>query len=133
MITAEQLERLEKAAEAWVDRPEHRCQFAMAGIYQDAGLLPALEIPDRPRDWARSSAEELIIPFVDSCGYFDRVEGSPEPGDLVGFRLGHTTHHVSIMLSGGRMVHVFGHHGVKIAVCIPPEWAKRLTRIWRLK
>jgi cell wall-associated NlpC family hydrolase len=70
---------------------------------------------------------------VEASGYFDPVEGPPVAGDLLGFRLGHTLHHVAIMLRGGRMVHVMAHHGVKTAVCIPTPWAKRLEKIWRLR
>lgn len=132
-LLPEQLVALEGAALAAVGRPETRCQMAMADIYKAAGLLPQdLEIPEGNRDWARTQGRSLITPWVEGCGFFVAVEEAPQAGDLLGFRLGHTLHHVALMLSGGRMVHVFGGHGVQIAVCIPTPWAKRLEKIWRL-
>lgn len=132
-LSRNQLSALEAAAIAADGRPEHRCQVGMAEIYKVAGLLPpGLEIPAGDRDWARAQGRSLIEPWVDGCGYFERIE-AVEPGALVGFRLGHTMHHVAISLEGGRLAHVFGHHGVKIAPCIPAEWAKRIARIWRIR
>jgi len=134
MITTIQLARIEQAAALMENEPEMRCQVAMANIYKVAGLLPKdLEIPNGDRDWAQSQGRSLIEPWVESSGFFQRVDGPAEAGDLLGFRLGHTLHHVAIQLGGGRLVHVFGGHGVKIAVCIPSAWAKRLERVWRIK
>lgn len=134
MILPEQLVALETAALEAVGRPEMRCHVAMADIYKRAGLLPeALAIPDGNRDWARAEGRSLIDPWVSSCGFFDEVDGPLEAGDLLGFRLGRIIHHVSIQLTGGRIVHVFGVHGICIAPTIPAEWAKRLTKVWRLK
>ena len=132
-LSLQQLAALEAAALAAVGNRESRCQFGMAGIYQVAGLFPAdLEIPNGSRDWARAQGRSLIEPWVDNCGFFERIEAI-EPGALLGFRLGHTLHHVAIALPGGRMAHVFGGHGVQIAPCIPDAWARRLARIWRLR
>ena len=133
MIAPEQLAALEYAARAWEHRPEMRCQVAMGEIYFAAGLLPRFEIPEGSRDWARAQAREVIIPGVESCGYFVEVDPPAQAGDLLGFRLGHTLHHLAILLGGGRMVHVYGTHGVLIAPCVPEPWAKRLAKIWRLK
>ncbi|HKB57758.1 MAG TPA: NlpC/P60 family protein [Lacunisphaera sp.] len=134
MIPPEKLTLLEAAAIAAAGRPELRCQIAMADIYKAAGLLPMeLDIPEGNRNWARAQGRSLITPWVEDCGFFEAAPAPAQPGDLLGFRLGHVLHHVAIQLEGGRMVHVFGEHGVQIAVCIPEPWAKRLEKIWRLK
>lgn len=133
LLSAEQLDRIETAAAAYERTPEIRCQVAMANIYKIAGLLPMdLPIPTGDRDWARSQGCSLIEPWVEGCGYFTRIDAI-EPGALLGFRLGHTLHHVAIALARGRMAHVFGEHGVRIAPCMPTEWAKRLERTWRIR
>jgi cell wall-associated NlpC family hydrolase len=133
VVTSHKLALLEAAAVAAKGRQEPACQVAMADLYKAAQLLPAdLEIPIGDRDWARAHGRSLIEPWVDACPHFEAIEVI-EPGALLGFRLGHTLHHVSIALAGGRMVHVFGQHGVQVAPCIPSEWAKRLTRIWRIR
>lgn len=132
-LTPAQLSALESAAADAIGRKEMRCQVAMADIFKAAGLLPAdLAIPSGDRDWARAQGRSLIEPWVDACPFFESI-AAPEPGALLGFRLGHTLHHVAIALHAGRMVHVFGEHGVQIAPCIPLPWERRLARQWRVK
>jgi cell wall-associated NlpC family hydrolase len=131
MLTPAQLAALEATAAAWEHRRESQCQLAMAGIYFDAGLLVRFEVPRGPRNWARAQGRSLIAGFVENCGLFTAVGPPPQPGDLLGFRLGCTLHHVAIQLGGGRLVHVFAPHGVLIAPCIPAAWLKRLEKIWR--
>jgi hypothetical protein len=134
MITAQQLEELEISAWGNRGRPEMRCQVAMADIYKAAGLLPSdLAIPNGPRDWSRAQGSSLIVEWLEQCPHFERVTaGQESPGDLLVFRLGHAPHHVAILLSRGRLVHVFGHHGVQTAPCIPDAWAKRIHSVWRI-
>ncbi|MDI1336301.1 MAG: NlpC/P60 family protein [Lacunisphaera sp.] len=133
MITPAQLLMLEEAATAAIGRKEMRCQFAMSDLYKAAALLPAdLEIPNGPRDWSRSQGRSLIREWLEESPQFALVDAPAQPGDLLVFRLGHTPHHVAILLGEGRMVHVFGEHGVQIAPCIPTPWAKRIDSIWRL-
>lgn len=132
-MNAEQLQRLESAAVAAVGKSTEKCHVAMADIYKAAGLMPdAIAIPDGSRDWARAQGRGLIEPWVDGSGLFDSI-AAVEPGALIGFRLGHCLHHVGIALPGGRMVHVFFPHGVRIAPAIPDPWKQRIAKIWRIK
>ncbi|MDP2227107.1 MAG: NlpC/P60 family protein [Moraxellaceae bacterium] len=133
MISAAQLLMIEEAAAAAEGRREMRCQLAMADIYKAAGLLPpGLEIPNGDRNWAKSQGRSLIKDWLEQSPFFVLVPPPAQPGDLLCFRLGHTPHHVAIQLAGGRMVHVFSEHGVRIAPAIPTPWAKRIDSIWRL-
>lgn len=133
-IRPEQSLAIENAAHELDGYPETRCQKAMAELYRRAGLLPAdFAVPDGPRDAARWRGTSQIADFMAACPYFEEVAGPHEPGDLLGFRLGHTLHHVAVALAGGRLVHVFGLHGVRIAPAIPDEWAKRIEKVWRLR
>lgn len=128
----EQLIALEGAALAAIGNPERRCQVAMADIYKRAGLLPeALEIPNGPRDASRWSSSSLIADFMATCPHFEEV-AEMQPGDLIGFHVGHALHHVSILLSDGRLCHVYGAHGVQIAPCIPGPWLSRIAKVWRI-
>ena len=136
MITPLQLITLDIAAEEADGRLEHRCQFAMAALYKEVGLLPQdLVIPEGPRDWARAQRRSLIREWLEGPGgaYFAKVDAPAAAGDLLCFRLGGCAHHVAIQLSRGRIVHVFMPHGIKLAPCIPAPWAKRIDSIWRLK
>lgn len=135
-MNSAQLENLELSATGNLGRREMRCQLAMADIYKCAGLLPSrLEIPEGPRDAGRWANRSQFREWLEGEGakYFHEVPAPAQPGDLLCFRLGHVEHHVAILLSGGRLVHVFGTHGVQIAPCIPDAWAKRLGSIWRIK
>lgn len=133
MISSEKLQAIEAAAEAMVNAPELRCQVAMAEIYKRAGLLPQeLLIPSGTRSWARAQGRSLIVPWLDASPYFERVE-DPQPGDIVAFLVDHTPHHVCILLSGGRFVHVYGFHGVKIAPAMPDAWRDAIAGAWRIK
>lgn len=124
---------LEQAALDLSGYPEIRCQIAMGELYARAGWLPAdLHIPTGSRDWAKTQGRSLIAEWVDTSGLFAAVPIELiEVGDLLGFRLGHTLHHVAVQLQGGRMAHVFGVHGLQLAPCIPSPWVKRLARAWR--
>lgn len=136
MIPVAQLSQLEAAAFAAVGRKESRCQFAMADLYKEVGLLPSdLAIPERARDAARWSNTSFIREWLEGAGaeYFAEVAKPAIAGDLLLFRLGHVDHHVAMMLGGGRFVHVFGEHGVQIADCMPTPWAKRLSSVWRIR
>jgi cell wall-associated NlpC family hydrolase len=145
--TAGELAALEAAAASWAGTPfcENSrvkgvgvsCHFACSEIYMEAAWLPRVDVPEGPRDWGRSQARSLIEEWIAGSGYFILAGPSRSyaifPGDLLGFRVGTTLHHVAIALQGGRIVHAVNGHGVVIAPCIPDAWRKRLVRIWRLK
>jgi cell wall-associated NlpC family hydrolase len=136
MMTPAQIDALEAAAAAAHGRKELRCQCGMADVYKAAALLPAdLAIPEGPRDAARWGNTSIFREWLEGPGsaYFREVLPPPLPGDLLCFSLGRIEHHVAILLRDGRLVHVFGLHGLQIAPCIPAPWAKRLSSIWRLR
>lgn len=135
-LTAEQISAIDAAALAVESRREMRCQIGIADALKLAGLLPKeLAIPEGPRDASRWSGRSLFREWLEGEGsaYFEEVDGSADPGDLVVFRLGHSAHHGGLMLSGGRLLHVFGEHGLRIAPCVPTAWAKRIDSTWRLR
>lgn len=146
---------LEAAAQSWVGTPfcegkpvkgaGVNCQNCVAEIYFEAGWLPRFEVPQGPRDWARSQSRSLMVEAIEACGHFAEVwrtnpelrTQNPEPqiaaGDLLGFRVGHCIHHLAIALERGRIVHAVAGHGVIVAPCIPDVWLKRLERVWRIR
>lgn len=133
-MNADQLHRLETCALADRGRKEMRCQVAMADLYKAAFLLPQdVAIPNGNRNHSRFSGQSLIREWLEGSGYFTELPATDaQPGDLLVFRLGHSPHHVAILLGGGKLVHVFGEHGVQVAPCIPAQWAKRLDSAWRI-
>ena len=150
--TPEKVAALVAAAEAWRGTPfcEGRpvkgsgvnCHHCVAEILFDAGWLERFPVIDGPRDWALAQERSLMVDFIESCGRFDEVwhhvnDGPAcpalQPGDVLGFHLGHTIHHLALALGGRCVVHAVHGHGVAIAEAIPAVWEKRLHRIWRVK
>lgn len=143
IATAEKIAALEAAAEAWkgtsfcegasVRGAGANCQGACAGIYFDAGWLPRFPVPQGPRDWARGHTRSLIVEWIEGSGLFAAIDPRARAaGDLLGFRVGHTVHHLGIVLGRGRLVHAISGHGVVIAEVIPDAWLKRLEKAWRV-
>jgi len=135
-LTAERIAALDAAALEVEKRREMRCQVGIADVMKTVGMLPGdLPIPEGPRDSARWSSRSLFREWLegDGAAYFEEVDGPEQPGDLLVFRLGHSAHHGGLMLSGGRMLHVCGEHGLCIAPCIPTAWRKRLDSTWRAR
>jgi cell wall-associated NlpC family hydrolase len=136
---------LEAAALAWMGTPFCErsavrgagvsCHRLAAAIYRDAGWTPALEFPDAPTGWSRAQTRSLIAEWLDGPGttWFTSVPNLEliEPGDLLGFKIGHAIHHVGIHLPGGRLVSAMQNVGVRIAPNITPVWMRRLRRVWR--
>ena len=56
---------------------------------------------------------------------------NPEPGDLVGFKVGGCINHLGIVLRGKRFVHCWLGRGVIISRLDDATFAKRISRIWR--
>jgi len=140
------LERLEAAAAAWEGTPFCErsavrgagvsCSMLCFSVYHDAGWLPDLVVPNAPVGWSRSQNRSIMEEYLDhgeGLEWFARVAAvdAMQPGDLLGFRLGHCIHHLAILLGGGRVVSSVEQLGVRISPCLQPVWFKRLAAVWR--
>jgi cell wall-associated NlpC family hydrolase len=141
-----QIERLEAAAADWNGTPFCErsavkgagvsCHMLAFVVYRDAGWLPEMEIPQAPVGWSRSQNRSLMEEWLDEGHgrtWFRSVASmdSLEPGDLLGFKIGHVVHHLGVMLSNGRIVSSVERLGVRISPCMQPVWRKRMVRVWR--
>lgn len=141
--TPEEIAALEAAARSWVGTPFCEgsavkgagvcCHRLPAAVYQEAGWWPAVEVPAGPRAWARAQSRSLIAEWIDESGRFESLPVGAEarPGDLFGYRVGRTVHHLALVLGGGRLLHVGEGHGTVIVDAMPPVWARRCERHWR--
>jgi cell wall-associated NlpC family hydrolase len=141
------LAALESAAASWAGTPfcEHSavkgagvcCHLAVIEVYREAGFIaPDVLFPDGPVNWSRTQSRSLMEEAIDGQGREWVVSvaanvSSRMPGDLLGFKVGHCVHHLAIQLPRGRIFHAVDKHGAIIAPNLPPQWAKRLARIWR--
>ena len=110
------------------------CQALAAAIYVEAGILPAdVEIPAGRITRGRFSRESQIEPWVQGRGEFSEIllfDGDPEPGDLLGFAIGHCLNHLGVALPGGQFVHCLEGLGVVVSSVNDATWIWRLARRW---
>jgi hypothetical protein len=144
-----ELYRLNDAALSWQGTPFCErsavrgagvcCHRLVIEVLIEAGWLPRIEVPDGSVRWAAANTRSLIVEWFDGPGaqYFDRMQSldwsAVEPGDIVGFRLGRTLHHLALALPNGRWTHAAEGVGAVIVTEIPPAWRKRAERLWRIK
>jgi cell wall-associated NlpC family hydrolase len=109
------------------------CHLFVAEVFMAIGAVPRQDFPKADPNHSMSQKDSLIEPFMASMPGFVEVDGPPLPGDILGFKIGGCTHHLAIVLRGEEMIHAVRRHGVMINRWDDPMWAKRLTRVWRLK
>ena len=84
---------------------------------------------------ARFNASSLVEEFLAGLPTFQRyaVPGveSVLPGDLLGFRLHRTIHHLGICVRPGVFIHAIEHLGVTYSALADPTWGRRLSGLWR--
>ena len=143
MITADQISALEAAAASWEGTPFCEgtpkkglgcsCHHCVAEIYFEAGLIsPRIPVPNGPVHWTSGQPRSLIVEWIEESGLFVGVTGELHPGDCLGFRLGHSVHHIALQLDHGRAIHSVVGHGVRIDH-ISGSWERRRAHVWRLK
>jgi len=106
------------------------CQKLAAAIYEAVGFAQ-LDVPEVPMSWARSNRDSLVLRFLDGHPVFEQVVDGLVPGDLLGFRINRTVHHVGIALDGRRFVHCVDLAGVQITTLEDATWGGRLAAVWR--
>lgn len=149
MRTAAQIQALETAAQSWVGTPFCEtsavkgagvcCHRLMLEVLVEAGWMQRIEVPNGSVGWARAQGRSLIAEWFDTEGsqWFGSLQEVAwkhvEPGDVLGFRFGHSLHHLAMALPGGRWLHVVEPQGTMILEEIPPRWCRHAERHWRLR
>lgn len=108
------------------------CHLLVSELYKSAGLDLG-EVPMGAPGHARSGAPSIMIPWLDACPRFERIApGSQlEPGDLLGYNLGGSLHHMAILLPCDLIVHAINHMGVVITPRLDSTWSSRHAATWR--
>jgi cell wall-associated NlpC family hydrolase len=122
-IFAERL-RVVRVARTWIGTPFHAngrlrgvgsdCLTTLAGIAEDAGLTPHIEIPH----WIMGQnlhrdAETYINGLLQYCNEVAAPpERTPQPADIVLWRFGRIYFHGAIVVAWPRIIHVYGTYGV---------------------
>jgi cell wall-associated NlpC family hydrolase len=108
------------------------CHLLVAELYKAAGLELG-DVPLGPPGHARSGAPSIMTPWLDDSPHFLRLPDSAplRPGDLLGFNLGSTLHHLAILLPNDQIVHAVVSLGVSITPRLDSTWASRHAATWR--
>jgi hypothetical protein len=115
------------------------CQKLVAEIYFEVGFIGRLPIPDAAMSHARANRDSLVEEFMSTRPEFERLKHTMvcqvEAGDLLGFRIGQTLHHMGVAIrpaSGpAQFVHAIEGLGVVKSLLSDPTWFGRLAAIWR--
>lgn len=139
----ERVARLVAEAESWRGTPFApnssakcigvSCHNLAGELYRACGYPRPLELPDVPIAHARFSTTSFVTAWFASREDFQPVPitGSLFPGDVLGFKIGRTVHHLGVLLPGNQFVHVLEGLGVMVNSLADPTWYSRLAHVWR--
>jgi cell wall-associated NlpC family hydrolase len=126
-MTAEQLTALDAAAASWLRTPfcagsEVKgggvcCSRLAAALYDESGIIPDCPRIDGEVTHAQSHNTSIMLEWFNGPGasLFSEVDADEiQPGDCVLMRLHRVAHHIAVILSGNRAVHVSPSRGVEI-------------------
>lgn len=130
------------------------CQKLVAEIYRGVGFCD-VPVPEVPMAHARFSTRSLMEEFLvrrpemvrvawvvssQAAGTALPLEAATMqpfnaatllPGDLLGFRIYRTIHHMGIVLPQAMFVHALDGMGTIISSLMDATWSSRLAAVWR--
>lgn len=136
---------LVRAAHGWLGTPFHAnsetagtrggvcCHLLVWHLYRAAGVEIARP-PLGPTGHARFNRVSLMEPWLDACPQFVRAAvfaGELQPGDLLGYNVGGSIHHLAVLLPGGQLVHALQGVGATFTPAADPTWSIRHAATWR--
>lgn len=102
------------AADAWLLTPWHHrarvrgagvdCGQYIAAVFEEAGVLPHVEVPAYSADFMLHRSEERFLAYIET--YFDAVD-APQPADVVMFRFGKCFSHAAVVVAWPRVIHSY--------------------------
>lgn len=114
------------------------CESLVLQIYVAVGFLPqGWAYPEVSVDWHRAHKDRSVMEeFLDARPEFLRQEPSPSlggirPGDLLGFRVGKTLHHLGLALGEAVFIHCLRPRGVHLGSLYDATYLGRLRAVWR--
>ena len=138
--------RVVQVAREWIGTPYHHrarikgagvdCGQLVAGVFEEAGLIPPLELEQYPHDWMLHRSEPRFQMTVER--YAEEAVRAPRPGDIVLYRFGRCISHGAIVEeivdAGVLIIHSKARCGViRSNMTLEPELTQRFAGYWRLK
>lgn len=108
--------------------------------YEDVGLIPQLQLPNYPADWASHRDEEMYLKIVETHAH--KVD-LPLPADLALFKVGRCLSHSALIINYPLAIHAWSlpaEHQVcwvditkgRLSGNCPLDGKPRLRGFWRL-
>jgi hypothetical protein len=140
--TPERLGRLELEAARWVGTPfsPHAavcgagvdCVNLAAQLLSACGHATEFLMPKYVMDGGKHNRTSQLTDYLNARKDFGQVlEPEPEPGDVLCFKLGRSSHHCGLMLAGKRFIHALYGRKVAIASLSDRTFARSLSAIYR--
>lgn len=125
-------------AQSWVKTPFHweasakgigcDCRGLLTGVARELGRPEAEEIEANIVGYSRCIDEAELLAGLDRL--FVRKE-TPEPGDILAFRIQKKIQHLGIMSEGGRFVHAYSAAPRQvIETPLAGFWQRRMAGVW---
>lgn len=114
-----------QAAITWIGTPYHHmarvrgagadCITFLAGAFEQGRAMPRIDIPHYPPDWhMHRDVERYMEGLLSYCTEQPPIEErTPEPGDIVLFRIGRTFSHGALVEAWPNLIHAYVREGVR--------------------
>ena len=141
-LTAEQRNRIVRAAKVWLGTPYHHkasvkgagadCAMFPLAVYKECGLVPSqYRPPQYSVQWHLHRSQELYLAEIEK--FCREIAGPPEAGDFVVFRFGRTFSHGAIAIEWPLIIHSCIPHGVVLVdASRDGELAHRETKFFEM-
>lgn len=101
------------AARSWLRTPFHHrarvkgagadCGTLVAACFEEAGLVPRLELPDYSPQWHLNRHDEHYLALIRA--HMGEIDDDPQPGDVALWRIGRTFSHAAIVVAWPVIIH----------------------------
>ncbi len=139
-MSAAAADAVAREAMSWLGTPYHHhgrvkgagvdCAQILAAVYEEAGLVPHLDLGQYAPQWHLHRSEELYLGWLAKVGA-RRVE-APIKGDVGVWRFGRTFSHGGIFVEDDLVVHSYIGKGVILTRLREEPLVGRDAQFWRL-
>lgn len=140
--TADRCRKLTQESHSWLGTPFFpnssargrgvSCQKLCSELYRGSGF-GEINVPDVAMTTVRLREVGQVEKFLEAHPELIRQGSTGEirTGDLLGFKVGPSIHHLGVALEPGTFVHAAPPAGVQLGYLADPTWAGRLASVWR--
>jgi len=131
-------EHVLEVAKLWLKTPYHHramvrgagvdCAMFLLAVYNEAGVVPVMDVEDYPPDFMLHRDDERLLSYVEKHAF--EIE-TPLPGDAVLYRVGRSFAHGGIVVDWPLIIHSRVGVGVVYEEGDMGKLSARPRRFWR--